>query len=90
MCGDRSGGNKLVYGIWGDTNGGTDTGEASISLAEMCFPSEDITGNSGHDPNDVLYIGFTGTLEGGAETYDWLVFAAIVLRKMALLYLTLF
>lgn len=46
------------YGIWGDTNGGTDTGEAAISLATACFPNEDISGDSGHTQHDVLYLGF--------------------------------
>jgi chitosanase len=48
------------YGIWGDTNGDINTGEASISLAELCFPKEDLSGDNGHVPQDVLYIGFTG------------------------------
>ncbi|EAW11904.1 glycosyl hydrolase family 75 chitosanase csnB [Aspergillus clavatus NRRL 1] len=53
-------GGKLHYGIWGDTNGGTSTGEASISLADLCFPNENLDGDHGHDANDVLFIGFTG------------------------------
>ncbi|KAL2013502.1 hypothetical protein VTN00DRAFT_1027 [Thermoascus crustaceus] len=52
--------NQLFYGIWGDTNGGTDTGEASISLATACFPDGNITGDNGHTDHDVLYLGFTG------------------------------
>ncbi|KAH0541478.1 hypothetical protein FGG08_004088 [Glutinoglossum americanum] len=68
LCGD-----KLVYGIWGDVNADTSTGEASISLAKLCFPDEDITGDSGHDANDVLYIGFTGKDAVAAESYDWSV-----------------
>ncbi len=46
------------YGVWGDTNGGTSTGEASLALGQLCFPNEHLTGNNGHDPKDVLYIGF--------------------------------
>ncbi|KAJ5496162.1 Fungal chitosanase [Penicillium fimorum] len=53
-------GGKLHYGIWGDTNGNTATGEASLALGKLCFPDEEITGNSGHTDKDVLYIGFTG------------------------------
>lgn len=49
------------YGIWGDTNGGKDTGEAAISLATACFPDDDITGDSGHTEHDVLYLGFLNT-----------------------------
>ncbi|GFF57350.1 hypothetical protein IFM51744_09176 [Aspergillus udagawae] len=50
---------QLHYGIWGDTNGGVSTGEASISLADLCFPNEHLDGDHGHDANDVLFIGFT-------------------------------
>ncbi|CEJ90007.1 Putative Chitosanase [[Torrubiella] hemipterigena] len=52
--------NQVYYGVWGDTNGGTTTGEAAISLGQICFPNEGIRGNNGHGPNDVLYIAFTG------------------------------
>ncbi|KAJ5951596.1 uncharacterized protein N7479_010009 [Penicillium vulpinum] len=64
-------GGKLHYGIWGDTNGATSTGEASISLAKLCFPNEGITGNSGHGDKDVLYIGFTGTDAVPGSDADW-------------------
>ncbi len=49
------------YGIWGDTNGGTSTGEASLALGKLCFPNENLSGNNGHDLKDVLYIGFPGS-----------------------------
>ncbi|KAK5991545.1 Endo-chitosanase [Cladobotryum mycophilum] len=52
--------NQVHYGIWGDTNGFHSTGEASISLGKLCFPNEHLTGDNGHDPKDVLFIGFTG------------------------------
>ncbi|KZZ95553.1 glycoside hydrolase family 75 protein [Moelleriella libera RCEF 2490] len=52
--------NQVHYGVWGDTNGGTSTGEASISLAKLCFPNDGLTGDNGHGPKDVLYLGFTG------------------------------
>jgi chitosanase len=48
------------YGIWGDINGGTSTGEASISLADLCFPEEGLNGDMGHGGKDILYIGFVG------------------------------
>ncbi|KAF5124307.1 Endo-chitosanase [Metarhizium anisopliae] len=48
------------YGVWGDTNGFTSTGEASLALGKLCFPNEGLSGDNGHDPKDVLYIGFTG------------------------------
>ncbi|KAJ9299373.1 CAZyme family GH75 [Paecilomyces variotii] len=53
--------NQLFYGVWGDTNGGVDTGEASISLATACFPHGNITADNGHQAHDVLYLGFTGS-----------------------------
>ncbi|GIC88914.1 glycoside hydrolase family 75 protein [Aspergillus udagawae] len=58
VCGD-----ELVYGVWGDTNGDDNehpmVGEASLALATACYgPS--ISGNSGHDEADVLYIAFAG------------------------------
>ncbi|KAK6332224.1 hypothetical protein TWF696_002945 [Orbilia brochopaga] len=56
--------NKLLYSVWGDTNGCDDddfTGEASISLAQMCFPNEGLNGDNGHEPHDVLYLAFTGS-----------------------------
>ncbi|KAJ5413604.1 hypothetical protein N7465_005909 [Penicillium sp. CMV-2018d] len=64
-------GGQLHYGIWGDTNGGTSTGEASISLAKLRFPKEDITGDSGHSEKDVLYIGFTGKSAVPGSKADW-------------------
>ncbi|TPX11611.1 uncharacterized protein E0L32_007590 [Thyridium curvatum] len=58
VCGDR-----LIYGVWGDENGNDGphpvVGEASISLATACF-GNGMTGNNGHDENDVLYIAFPG------------------------------
>jgi hypothetical protein len=55
-----------VYGVWGDTNGDDDdaamVGEASISLATACFGKRGIDGDNGHDKNDVLYIGFPGSV----------------------------
>ncbi|KAL7952688.1 chitosanase [Trichoderma compactum] len=53
--------NQVFYGIWGDTNGGTSTGEASLALGKLCFPNEGLSGDNGHDPKDVLFIGFTGS-----------------------------
>lgn len=62
---------KLHYGIWGDTNGGTSTGEASLSLAELCFPEEHPDGDHGHDGNDVLYIGFKGKDAVPGKKANW-------------------
>lgn len=65
-----------VYGIWGDENGDDDgpqamVGEASISLATACY-GDGITGNDGHDDNDVLYIAFSGSdAVPGADGADW-------------------
>ncbi|KAF6838249.1 fungal chitosanase [Colletotrichum plurivorum] len=55
--------NKLLYGIWGETNGDDGAqamvGEASISLATACYGSG-MNGNAGHEANDVLYVAFIG------------------------------
>ena len=60
------------YGVWGDTNGGVDVGESSISLAKLCFPNEDITGDSGHDGRDVMYVTFMGAgAVPGASGANW-------------------
>ncbi|KXG51763.1 Fungal chitosanase [Penicillium griseofulvum] len=64
-------GGKLHYGIWGDTNGHTATGEASLSMAKLCFPDEDITGDSGHSEKDVLYIGFKGSKAVPGSKANW-------------------
>jgi len=53
-------GKKLVYGVWGDVNGGKLTGETSLSLAKQCFPNEELNGDSGHGDHDVLYLAFPG------------------------------
>ncbi|KAK3367698.1 family 75 glycoside hydrolase [Podospora didyma] len=68
-------GNQLIYGVWADENGDDDpnpmVGEASISLATACYGT-DISGDSGHDEDDVLYIAFTGAnAVPGASGADW-------------------
>ncbi|KFY45411.1 hypothetical protein V495_03002 [Pseudogymnoascus sp. VKM F-4514 (FW-929)] len=63
--------NQVFYGVWGDTNGETSVGEASISLADLCFPDEDLNGNSGHDDKDVLYIGFPGKAAVPSDQTKW-------------------
>lgn len=60
-----------LYGIWGDTNGYDSTGEASISLAQMCFPNEGLNGNNGHGPDDVLYLGFIGQNAVPGSSANW-------------------
>ena len=42
-------------------------GEASMSLATACF-DHGITGNDGHDQDDVLYIGFPGGIDDTVNT----------------------
>ncbi|PLB51527.1 putative fungal chitosanase [Aspergillus steynii IBT 23096] len=66
VCGDQ-----LFYGIWGDTNGADSTGEASISLAQLCYPDDGLTGDNGHGEDDVLYIGFTGKNAVPGDEADW-------------------
>ncbi|KAF9895164.1 hypothetical protein FE257_000066 [Aspergillus nanangensis] len=51
---------KLFYGIWGDINGANSTGEASLSMGQLCFPNASISGDHGHQAQDVLYLGFIG------------------------------
>ncbi|KAF2643803.1 glycoside hydrolase family 75 protein, partial [Massarina eburnea CBS 473.64] len=63
-------GNKLVYGVYGDINGGKVTGEASLSLAKLCFPNEGLSGNNGHTKHDVLYLAFPGS-DAVAKSADW-------------------
>ncbi|KAF2758845.1 endo-chitosanase [Pseudovirgaria hyperparasitica] len=53
-------GGKLIYGIWGDVNGGVVTGEASLSMAQLCFGDDSVSGDNGHGERDVLYIAFPG------------------------------
>ncbi|KAK3294355.1 glycoside hydrolase family 75 protein, partial [Chaetomium fimeti] len=67
--------NKLIYGIWGDTNGDDGAkpmvGEASISLATACFGTS-MNGNNGHDETDVLYLAFPGSdAVPGADGANW-------------------
>lgn len=63
------------YGIWGDENGDDGPkaviGEASISMATLCFGNS-VNGNSGHGDTDVLYIAFTGTdaVPGASAAWD--------------------
>ncbi|PFH55734.1 hypothetical protein XA68_17704 [Ophiocordyceps unilateralis] len=67
--------NKLIYGVWGDTNGDDGSqamvGEASISLATACF-GDSMTGGNGHNGNDILYLAFPGRdAVPGAHGADW-------------------
>ncbi|KAM3515627.1 hypothetical protein MY11210_000805 [Beauveria gryllotalpidicola] len=67
ICNDQ-----LHYGIWGDVNGGVLTGEASLSMAKLCFPNEPLSGDNGHDAKDVMYIAFTGNdTVPGKDGADW-------------------
>lgn len=46
-------------------------GEAAISTATACF-GDSITGDNGHDGNDVLYLAFNGTdAVPGANGANW-------------------
>lgn len=70
VCGDN-----LFYGVWGDMNGDDGdfpmVGEASIALATACY-GKGMTGDSGHDDNDVLYIAFPGAdAVPGADGAAW-------------------
>ncbi|EGD97257.1 endo-chitosanase [Trichophyton tonsurans CBS 112818] len=62
----------VFYGVWGDTNGGTDVGEASVSLVHACFPDERLLGDNGHEKHDVLYVAFVGKqAKPGAKGANW-------------------
>ncbi|KAK5653958.1 hypothetical protein OQA88_7634 [Cercophora sp. LCS_1] len=71
-------GEKLVYGVWGDTNGDDGTksmvGEVSLALATAC-EGEGMNGGNGHSETDVLYLVFGGDeavprgAEWGAQSY---------------------
>ncbi|GJN81804.1 glycoside hydrolase family 75 [Purpureocillium lilacinum] len=69
VCGD-----KMFYGVWGDTNGDDGPpliGEVSDSLGRACYGSA-VNGNAAHDENDVLYIAFTGSdAVPGANGAKW-------------------
>lgn len=69
VCGD-----KMIYGVWGDTNGDDGppmVGEASISLATACNGTT-ITGDNGHDQDDVMYIAFPGSVSDTVHKHaDW-------------------
>ncbi|EKD17627.1 uncharacterized protein L3040_006748 [Drepanopeziza brunnea f. sp. 'multigermtubi'] len=72
VCGNG----KMFYGIWGDENGDDGPraviGEASISMATLCYGASAVNGNSGHDETDVLYIAFTGAAAvPGANGAKW-------------------
>ncbi|KAL4747086.1 fungal chitosanase of glycosyl hydrolase group 75-domain-containing protein [Aspergillus terricola var. indicus] len=53
---------NMFYGILGDTNGDSPevTGEASWLMARTCFPTEGLSGATGHNDADVIYIVFLG------------------------------
>jgi len=65
---------KMFYGIYGDQNGAQKEviGEASLLLAQACFPNDKISGDNGHVQVDVLYIVFGSKVpEGvGKETIN--------------------
>ncbi|KAK0229333.1 fungal chitosanase of glycosyl hydrolase group 75-domain-containing protein [Armillaria nabsnona] len=58
---------KMFYGIFGDTNGDDPEviGEASLVLAQACFPDENLGGDNGHTLLDVLYIIFGSKVPSG-------------------------
>ena len=68
VCGD-----KLIYGIWGDTNGDDGPpliGEASLSLATECF-GQSMNADNGYSGEDVLYIAFSGEEAVPGDSAAW-------------------
>ncbi|KAK4152698.1 endo-chitosanase [Chaetomidium leptoderma] len=66
---------KVVYGIWGDTNGDDGSkpmvGEASLSLVTACG-GPGVTGDNGIDEDAALFVGFTGDeAVPGPDGADW-------------------
>ncbi|KAH7099375.1 fungal chitosanase of glycosyl hydrolase group 75-domain-containing protein [Auriculariales sp. MPI-PUGE-AT-0066] len=49
---------RMYYAIFGDTNGDSPEmiGEASLMLAQTCFPKDKLSGARGHSTLDVTYI----------------------------------
>ncbi|KAJ6480141.1 fungal chitosanase of glycosyl hydrolase group 75-domain-containing protein [Mycena sanguinolenta] len=60
-------GSKMLYGIYGDQDADSPQviGEASILIAQTCFPGAD--GNNGHAASDVAYIVFGSEVPTGIE-----------------------
>jgi len=58
---------KMYYGIFGDSNGDTPEviGEASLLMAQTCFPGDGLDGGTGHVPLDVVYICFPTEVPSG-------------------------
>ncbi|KAI1799204.1 glycoside hydrolase family 75 protein [Daldinia bambusicola] len=65
----------IVYGVWGDTNGDDGEnpriGEASISVATLCF-GHDFEDEVGFNEEKILYIGFTGTEAVPGPNASWM------------------
>ncbi|KAK1752738.1 chitosanase [Echria macrotheca] len=69
------GGDKLFYGVWGDTNGDDGdfpmVGEVSLALATACN-GDGMTGDNGYSRTDVLYLAFVGDeAVPGAKGANW-------------------
>ncbi|KAF2197967.1 putative fungal chitosanase [Delitschia confertaspora ATCC 74209] len=62
---------KMFYGVWGDVNGGISTGEASLSMGELCFGKGSVSGDNGHGEKDVLYIAFPGDDAVAGSSVNW-------------------
>ncbi|KAF2502450.1 glycoside hydrolase family 75 protein [Lophium mytilinum] len=62
---------KMFYGVWGDTNGGTSTGEAALSMGQLCFGDDAVNGNEGHDEANVLYVAFPGSDAVPGKSAAW-------------------
>jgi len=65
---------KMFYGIFGDEDADDPQviGEASLLMAQTCFPDDGLDGGTGHSTLDVLYIIFGDQVPDGVgeETID--------------------
>ena len=45
--------------------------EARLSLAQACFPNDEIICDNGHDQTEVVYIAFTGDEAASGSNVTW-------------------
>ncbi|EJD41398.1 hypothetical protein AURDEDRAFT_186562 [Auricularia subglabra TFB-10046 SS5] len=77
---------RMFYGVFADSNGNTPQiiGEASLILAQTCFPDDGMAGDVGHGAVDVAYIVFGNDVPDGVgeQTLDYGSLKALGDQKM--------